>query len=446
MKLTNILITEDDEWYSEFLSYHLNLHDDINVDIAKDGKTLLEKINKDTDIITLDYSLPDTNGEQLLQKIKYEYPDKEVIIISGQEDIEVAIGLMNMGAYTYIVKNEQIKEILWNTIIRIKEKLNLQNEVSQLRKEVSIKYDFSSQIKGSSQQIKALFELLTKATKSNINISITGETGTGKEITAKAIHFNSDRKKEPFIAVNVSAIPSELIESELFGHEKGAFTGAVQQRIGKFEEAGKGTLFLDEIGEMDLSMQSKLLRVLQEREITRVGGNGIKKINCRIISATHNDLADNVNQGTFREDLYYRLIGLPIKLPSLRERKEDIIILAKHFIDLFVEENGYQPKKLSEDASKKLLSYRFPGNIRELKSIIDLAIVLSDNESIEAENIQYNTRNPMNLLEGSDFTMREYEHKILSYYMEKYSNNVLLVAEKLNIGKSTIYRMLKEEI
>jgi len=315
--------------------------------------------------------------------------------------------------------------------------------VETLKTQVGQKYDFSGMIIGKSDAIKKVFALIEKAVNTNITVSITGETGSGKEMVAKAIHYNSARSKLPFVTVNVAAIPKDLIESELFGHEKGAFTGAVTRRIGKFEEADKGTLFLDEIGELDINLQAKLLRVLQEQEITRVGGNGIVKIDVRIIVATHKNLIEEVKNKNFREDLYYRLIGMPVQLPPLRERGNDICILAKHFIDNFCKENKISKKVLSPEAQQKLLQYSFPGNVRELKSVMELAVVMSDDETIQPEHITYNTTSSIADLLSKEITLKEFESQIIQHYLDKYDKDVLLVAKKLDIGKSTIYRMVQ---
>jgi len=249
----------------------------------------------------------------------------------------------------------------------------------------------------------------------------------------------------PFVAVNVAAIPRELIESELFGHEKGAFTGAITRRIGKFEEADKGTLFLDEIGELDINLQAKLLRVLQEKEITRVGGNQVIPINARIIVATHKNLLEEVKNKNFREDLYYRLIGLPIELPPLRDRGSDILILAKHYTDHFCKENKLAKKIFSAEAQQKLLQYAYPGNVRELKSMMELAVVMADEETIESTHITFNSSGSISNLLSSETSLKDYNNMIIQHYLNKYDSDVLLVAKKLDIGKSTIYRMLKNE-
>jgi DNA-binding NtrC family response regulator len=424
----------------------LELNPEYEVKTFDSGKKLIKALHEKPDVVTLDYSLPDTNGKKLLSFIKKESPKTEVVIISGQEDITTAVELLKDGAYDYLVKDDDTKDRIWQAILHIRENSNLKNEIDKLKDEVQKKYDFSKSIKGNSLGIKKVFGLIEKAVTNNITVSITGETGTGKEVIAKAIHYNSERKKEPFIAINVTAIPSELIESELFGHERGAFTGAQTRRKGKFEEAGKGTIFLDEIGEMDASMQSKLLRVLQEREVVRVGGNEVVKLKCRVIVATHRDLLQEVKKGNFRQDLYYRLLGLPIELPPLRARKEDILILAKHFIEEFATENGVVPKKLSEKANMKLLSYNYPGNIRELKALIELAAVLADGEEIEGGNINFPSSDPLSDLTLEDKSLKEYNNVIIKHFLNKYDDNVIEAAKALQIGKSTIYRMLKEQV
>ncbi len=444
MKGFKIFIAEDDKWYSEILRYHLELNPDYVVKTFESGKKLLASLYEKPDVITLDYSLPDYNGDELLGILKKDAPDTEVVIISGQEDISTAVELLKHGAYDYLVKDDDTKDRLWKTIIHIRENQRLKEEIVHLRKEVKKKYDFEKSIKGNSPGLKKIFGLIEKAVKTNITVSIKGETGTGKEVVAKAIHYHSDRSKLPFVAINVSAIPNELIESELFGHEKGAFTGAHSRRKGKFEEAGKGTIFLDEIAEMNPSMQSKLLRVLQEREVVRVGSNETIKLNCRIIVATHKDLADEVKAGTFRQDLFYRLLGLPIEIPALRERKEDVLLLAKHFIIEFCKESGMSAKSLSENANAKLLSYAYPGNIRELRAVVELGVVLADGDIIASENINFPSSDPLSNLTLEEKSLKEYNEVIIRHFLNKYNNNVVEAAKALEIGKSTIYRMLKE--
>ncbi|MDF1674433.1 MAG: sigma-54 dependent transcriptional regulator [Vicingaceae bacterium] len=440
-----IFVVEDNEWYNKLLVHNLSLNPDFVVESFLTGNELIAAITKKPDVITLDYRLPDTDGESLLNKIKDYDPTIEVIIISEQEEIETAVDLLKAGAYDYIVKSKDIKDRLVNTVNHIKKNTKLKKQLVSLQKEVQGKYAFEKSIIGNSASLKKVFELIAKATETNISVTITGETGTGKEVVSKAIHYNSPRKDKPFVAVNMAALPAELIESELFGHERGAFTGADTRRKGKFEEAGSGTLFLDEIGEMDMNFQAKLLRVLQEKEVTRVGGNEVIKVNCRIIVATNRNLQEEVKNGKFREDLYYRLFGLPVHLPPLRERDNDALLLAKFFVDAFCKENNLEPKSISENARKKLLSYNWPGKIRELKSVVELAIVMSSGKEISADDISLSTNDALPNVLTDEMTMREYEIRIVNHYMQKCNNNTKLVADKLGIGQTTVYRLLNED-
>lgn len=438
-----IFIVEDDEWYSEFLIYHLTLNPDYEVKKFRTAKDFLGALAENPNIVTLDYTLPDMTGSDVLKRIKDYNNDIQVLIISGQEDVSTAVELLKQGAYDYIVKNEDARNRILSVVNNIRQNLELKEEISLLKEEIGKKYDYNKSIIGNSAAITRCFALIDKACKSKITVSITGETGTGKELVAKAIHYNSDRKNKPFVAVNITAIPRELIEAELFGHEKGAFTGAQNRRIGKFEEANKGTIFLDEIGEMDISLQAKLLRVLQEREFSRIGSNQVIPIEVRVIVATHKNLQEEVKKGNFREDLYYRLLGLPIELPPLRDREGDIIIISKHCIEDYARENKVSKLTLSPQAQKKLLNYPFPGNIRELKAVMELACVMAENDIIQDDNIIFNNARNMTDLLSKEMTLREYDNTIVQNYLDKYDSNVLLVAKKLDIGKSTIYRMIQ---
>jgi len=441
-----IFIVEDDPWYNKLLKHHLSLNPDYDVVAFDSAKACVEKLPDNPDLICIDFVLPDMLGDELLNKIKLYNSATPVIVISGQDEIGVAINLLKAGASDYIVKDDNTKQMLWNAVNKIAENLQLKKEVELLQDKLEKQYIFEKPIIGQSDAIKKVFKLIEKAVKTNINICISGETGTGKELVANAIHYSSERKNKPFVAVNMASIPAELAESELFGHEKGAFTGANNRRIGRFEEAQNGTLFLDEIAEMDINLQSKILRALQEREIKRIGGSDVIKIDFRLITATHKDLVKEVELGNFREDLFYRIMGLPIILPPLRAREIDILILAKHFIKNFVKENKLQNLSLSEDAKNKLLSYNFPGNIRELKAIVELACVMSDNDVIEANHI--NTKQTTIQANAQEYwltekTLKAFNAEIINQFMKHYDGNVLLVAEKLGIGKSTLYNMIK---
>lgn len=443
MSYFKLFIIEDDPFYGKLLKRHLLLNPDNEVFLYDNGKDCLKNIHLQPDLVLLDYGLPDMTGSDVMKKIHIEYPNLPVVIVSGQEDVKTALDLLKEGAYDYFVKDDDTKDRVWNLINKLHETEKLKTEIDILKEEVGIKYNFKN-IKGNSAAIKNVFKLMDKALKTRITVSISGETGTGKELVAKAIHYNSKQSKSPFVAINVAAVPSELIESEMFGYEKGAFTGAVSSRIGKFEEANGGTLFLDEISEMNMSMQTKLLRVLQEKELTRVGGNKVISLDLRIIVSTNLNLGDEVRKGTFREDLYYRLLGLPIDLPPLRSRGNDIIILAKFFIDAFCKENDISPKKISHDAHDKLMKYSYPGNVRELKAVVELAIVLSDNDEIMASNINFSSTDTVSNFLVDECSLAEYNKRIIKFFLNKYSNNVMLTADKLDIGKSTIYRLIKE--
>ncbi|MCE5346254.1 MAG: sigma-54 dependent transcriptional regulator [Bacteroidales bacterium] len=440
-----IFVVEDNEWYNKLLVHTLSLNPDYEVKSFFNGKDLLNCLNESPDIITLDFRLPDMTGLEVFKKIRTEDEDVQVILISEQEDINTVVTLLKLGVVDYITKSDDIRDRLLNTVKNIRNGIGLKKEISTLRREVQKKYSFNNTILGESPAIKRVYELIDKALGTNITVVLSGETGTGKELVAKAIHYNSRRKDKSFVAVNVAAIPPDLIESELFGHEKGSFTGASFRRIGQFEEADGGTLFLDEIGEMELNLQSKLLRALQEKEIVRIGSNKPLKTDCRIIVASNKNLREEVKKGNFREDLYYRLLGLPIELPPLRERGNDILILASHFVEQFCRENNIPLKKLSEQSQNKLMSFPFPGNVRELKSVIELAVTLSGESVIEPVDLVLDQGEPLSVVAHEDLTLRGYELKIIKATLKKYNNDIRMAAEKLDIGVSTIYRILKDE-
>ncbi len=438
-----IFIVEDDQWYGQILKHHLGMNPDYDLEWFATGEALLNNLYKKPDLVCVDFGLPDMSGGKLLQEIQARNKQIPVIIISAQEAINVAVDLLKAGAKDYIIKDEHTKEHLWKSIIQIRENISLRQEVEDLKEQLGQKFHFENTIIGQSTAIQKTFSLLQKAINSNINVSLTGETGTGKEVYAKAIHFNSDRKKKTFVAVNMSAIPNELVESELFGHEKGAFTGATGTKIGKFEEAQGGTLFLDEIGELNLTLQSKLLRAVQEREIVRVGANKPIKVDIRLITATHKNLAEEVKAGRFREDLFFRIVGLPIELPPLRQRDNDVIILSKHFIEAYAKSNKTPVLQLHESAKIKLRKYTWPGNVRELKAVIDLACVMADGHEIKAQDLTFYQISDTKPYSDDEKSLKDFEIEIITHYIQKYDNNVVQAAEKLQIAKSKIYNMLK---
>jgi len=443
---TLVFIVEDDPMYQKMVKYIMELNPDHEVRVFSKGRDCLKHLDEKPAIVSLDYSLPDMEGAEVLKKIKTHDPNIGVIVLSGQQDVATAVNLLKEGADDYVIKDNETKDRLLLSVNKIKEKQSLVNQVNQLKKQLDQRGEFRKNIIGNSRPMEHVFSLIEKAVKTDITVSITGETGTGKEVVAKAIHQNSSRRKGPFVAINMSAIPSELLESELFGYEKGAFTGAQSQKKGQFELADGGTLFLDEITELDMSMQAKLLRALQEREFMRIGGSKPIAFNVRIITASHKDMAEEVAKGNFREDLYYRLLGLSIELPPLRDRGNDVLLLAQHFLNEFTKANGMERMSFSEEARQKLLDYPFPGNVRELKAVVDLAAVMASGPSIMPEDIRFNSaRSKEENFLHEELTLEEYKERIIRHYLGKYNNDVLFVAKKLGIGKSTIYRMLKEK-
>jgi two-component system, NtrC family, response regulator AtoC len=443
-KKYKIFVVDDNNMFLKVMYKFLSQNEKFEVYALSSGRECISRLHEKPDIISLDYTLPDFNGKEVFTEIMKVTPETHVVVVSGQNDINTAIEMLKLGAYDYIVKGIDTRDKILIAIEKIIEKIELTNENSRLKLAVQKEYNFRNLIKGNSKAIDNVFLLMAKAAQTNINISIYGDTGTGKELVAKGIHYNSKRSNMPFVPVNISSIPDTLIESELFGYDKGAFTGADVSKPGKIEQADGGTLFLDEIAEMNLNTQTKLLRVIQERELTRLGSNKTIKFDVRIIIATHRNLSEMVSRGEFREDLYFRLLGLTIELPPLRDRGNDCIILAKHFINEFCDENGLTRKKLSEEAQAKLGNYPFPGNVRELRALMELACVLADGDIIEQSHININPLNLKQNLLSQEKTLQEYNEEIIHFFINKYKN-IREVARRLDVGKSTLYRYLKEQ-
>ncbi|WP_310397425.1 sigma-54 dependent transcriptional regulator [Hymenobacter sp.] len=439
-----IFVVEDNEWYGELLVYRLGQNPNHSVLRFATARACLDQLGERPDFITLDYSLPDAKGEQVLRQIRERLPGTEVIVISGQEDVNTAVSMLRQGAYDYLVKDENTLDRLWNLVGKVEQQVRLRRENSQLRQHIGARYGPGQAILGEHASVLLVHTLIAKAARTTITVSVSGETGTGKELVAKAIHFQSGRAGQPFVAVNMAAIPRELVESELFGHEKGAFTGAVARRVGRLEEANGGTLFLDEIADLDLSLQAKLLRVLQEREVTRVGGNQRVVFDVRLIVATHRDLLAEVQAGRFREDLYYRLLGLPIVLPPLRQRGGDVLLLADVFVREFCLLNNLTPRQLTIEARNLLKEHSFPGNVRELKAVVELATVLADGEQIRAEDLPLRPGRAT-VGAGSQLSLRDQTTAIVQQCLDELGGDVLAVAARLRIGKSTIYRMIQQQ-
>ncbi len=382
-----VFVVDDDKYYSRLLSRQLERNGAFEVQTLRSGEELLERLDKDPHLILLDVMMPGMGGIETLRRIVERKPHIHVIIVSAQGAVEVAVEAMKMGAYDYITKGQDDLIKLDTVVKHVQEKLAMSRELENLRSAVSQKYGLDELI-GESPAMERVYRLINKALRGDITVAIQGESGTGKELVAKAIHFNSPRRHGPFIVVNCAAVPRELMESEFFGHEKGSFTGAHSRKIGKFEQADSGTIFLDEIAELDLDLQAKLLRALQNREIQRVGGNETIQFDARVICATNRDVIPMIREGRFREDLYYRLFQYPIPMPPLRERDQDVLALADYFLEAYTRDDpAFRNKKLSAAARQYILQYAWPGNVRELKSAIERGILISEEDEIQPADL-----------------------------------------------------------
>lgn len=382
--MTKIFAVEDDVIFGKMIKHTLEKEDTYDVTVFTTGEAFFDHLHEQPDIVTLDYNLPGMTGLDILKQINQYNPDIAIVVVSGQEEVTVAVEAYKHGAKYYVIKNNQTFEELTHCVKTLASHTNLKKEVEVLREQIINRHNYSSII-GESGAVLKVIRMMQKIENSDVLALITGESGTGKEVAAQAVHYNSRRRKKNFIAINVAAIPEDLIESELFGHEKGAFTGANGRRIGKFEEANGGTILLDEIGEMDINLQTKLLRVLQEKKICRIGSNKEISLDVRVLAATNKDLGQRVKQGKFREDLYYRIQGFLIHLPPLRERGNDIIVLAKHFL----QECSGTSASFTKEAIEAMLIHNWPGNIRELKSFVERAALISEGDKIEASDLVF---------------------------------------------------------
>jgi DNA-binding NtrC family response regulator len=388
MALAKIFIVDDDHFLGNLIKKTLEKLDNTDVHHFLTPEECINNLHLNPDIITIDYNLPGMNGVELLEKIVNYNDNIQCIMVSGQEKLDVVIDTYRRGVIDYIIKDDNALVNLENSVKSLVETVHLRKENENL-KELVIDRNKYTNILGNSGPVMKVLKMIQKVEKSNIMVLVTGQSGTGKELVARAIHYNSPRAKKPFVTVNMGAIPEDLVESELFGHEKGAFTDARDRRIGKFEEANGGTVFLDEIGEMDLMMQTKLLRVLQEKEVTRIGSNKSIKLDVRVIAATNRNLVQEVKEGRFREDLFYRLQGVLIHLPPLFERGDDVVLLSKSFLIDFCRDNKMPSITLSKEAVHFLMQYKWPGNVRELKAVIERAAIMSENNTILPADIVF---------------------------------------------------------
>ena len=448
-----IFIVDDEESILKMLSHWIRNQWKYRVKTFTDGKDVLECLNENPDLILLDIMLPDINGIELLNKIKMQESELPVIMLSAQGSIEVALESIRMGAYDYFQKPVD-KNKLEQTIKNSVRNYDLAREVKKLKSDLKSEYTFENII-SNDRKMQDVFHMVSKVLDNDITVLINGESGTGKELVARAIHFNGIRKDKAFIVVNCASIPRELLESELFGHEKGAFTGAHQRKIGKFELAHGGTIFLDEIGEMEMALQAKILRVIQQKEFERVGGNEIIKADVRIISATNRDLKEAVAQSQFREDLYYRLSSFPINVPPLRERRGDIVILIDHFVKTFNEKLSKNVKGVSKSALKCLYDHDWPGNVRELENTIERCIILAEDititPSVLPPNIQSNSGSSLPINSANLFSedspiipFERLKEQAIKHALQVTKGNIVDAAKKLQIGRATFYRLLEK--
>lgn len=417
---------------------------------ASNGVEALNIINQnEPDIVISDMVMPEMDGLKLLDMVSKKHPEISVIMITAHGTIETAVETMKKGARDYILKPLRLDEILAKveTISQLK---SLMKENQYLREKLSQKYNFNNII-GKNRKMLELFDLVKDIAKTNSTILINGESGTGKELIANALHFNSDRVKKPFVKVNCGVLAENLLESELFGHVKGSFTGAIKDKLGRFEISNGGTIFLDEIGDISPNMQLKLLRVLQEGEFERVGGTETIKVDVRIIAATNRDLANMMMKGEFRQDLYYRLNVIPLEVPPLRERKDDIPLLVSHFLDKFNKQFNKRIDIIEDDALKYLQNYGWPGNIRELENLIERSVVLNKTGKLTLKDFpNYVTQNEeeINFEIPSDGLLTEavdhYEKQIILKALKENNFNKLRTAEKLGIHRSTFMSKLKK--
>ncbi len=456
--MAKILIVDDDKSILELLSELLS-ENGHNIKTAEDGQTALRLIEDEFfEVIITDLVMPGMDGIELMKKVLKTSPYTKCIILTGYGTIKSSVEAIKKGAFDYITKPVSVSELLV-TIENALKMNDLEKENRYLRSELRRIGGFEN-IVGTSRAMQKVFEMIEKVSYTDCTVLITGSSGTGKELVARAIHSHSNRSDRPFVVINCGAIPEELLESELFGHEKGAFTGAHKRRIGRFEMADGGTIFLDEIGEMSPSLQVKLLRVLQEREFERVGGIKPIKVDVRIIAATNRDLKVAIKEGKFREDLYYRLNVIPIHLPDLKDRKSDIPLLIDHFLRKYSKESNGNIKGITKDALNIFMRYNWPGNIRELENIVKRIIILSDGEiidvddipeymkeDIEVEDDRWRLKNikPIEKGMGLNEAVREFEKRLIMEALEKSNGITSRAAKILKINRTTLIEKIKKQ-
>ena len=449
----HLLIVDDESALRSAVAERLADHG-FSVEQAGSGEEAVERLAEFAfDILITDLRLPGMNGREVLDAALERYPDIIALVITGYGTVEDAVDAIKHGAADFITKPFQFDTLL-HVLESAVEQRRLKSENAYLRSQLEERYRIDGLV-GRSRVMRDLFQLLETVATTSSTVLITGETGTGKELAARAIHHNSARRSNRFVALNCSAIPETLLEAELFGHTRGAFTGAVGTRQGRLEQAHKGTLFLDEVGTMSPALQAKLLRVLQEREFERVGDSHTIKIDVRVIAATHSDLVKMVAEGTFREDLFYRLNVLPVQLPPLRERREDIPLLVQHFLQRLASENGRGAMTVSQDAMRRLMAYRWPGNVRQLENVVERALAFSQGRShIDVHDLPPEIQNQTEIVEGAETWLPEdgidfasyierVELSLIKRSLERTRGNKRQAARLLNLKRTTLIEKLK---
>lgn len=443
----SILILDDEEMIRDLLSETFS-NKGYETDTALDAKEAMRKLNKNRfDLLVTDLRLPDVSGMEVMEQVNKQFPELGIIMITAYGSIKNAVRAMKLGAFDYITKPFNLDEIEL-VVEKFFKYRSLENENKYLRSELDRKFSFKNII-GNSKTMDKVFESIKMVSKSRATVLIQGASGSGKELVARAIHYNSNRKNNPFITTNCAALPESLAESELFGHEKGAFTGAIKSTKGRFEQADGGTILLDEVSEISTGLQAKLLRVIQEREIEKVGGSRVIPVDVRIIATTNRDLQKEVEEGRFREDLYYRLNVVPIYLPTVSERKDDIPLLVNHFVSFYAEENGKNIKGISPKAMQALIQRDWPGNVREIENFIERAVVMSpfDIEMLDVNNflIQESLGGGSKIaLTDEKMTLRETEKYLILKNLEENNGNRTQTAESLGISVRTLRNKLNE--
>ncbi len=448
-----IFIVDDEPAILKLITHWVKNEWGYNVRTFTNGTELLENIYDDPDLILLDIMLPDISGTDILKRIKKRNKHLPVIMLSAQGNIDVALECIREGAYDYFPKpvdKNRLQPAIKNAI----RNYDLERRVDELNTNLQNEYNFDN-IVSADKKMQDVFKMVTKVLNNDITVLINGESGTGKELIARAIHYNGTRKNEPFVVVNSASIPRELLESELFGHERGSFTGAHQRKIGKFELANGGTIFLDEIGDMEMSLQAKILRVIQQKEFERVGGVETIKSDVRIISATNVNLKEAVKNRQFREDLFYRLSTFPITIPPLRERRGDIIVLINHFLAEFNKKNDKEIKHITKAALKLLYDYDWPGNVRELENTIERCIILADDDKIDVEVLppqiqaaegssNVDIHGPLFTEDSPIIPFEKLKAEAIKHALKVTNGNIVDASKKLNVGRATLYRLMEK--